>query len=123
MEDKEEKDDSKEENREFMKEILQTINKQSLGLTSSIAFYNLDLIISNSHEELLRIIVGGSKFTRDFETLKKCYLLEQKYWKDFFATPFDASPLVDLQSQNSPLPGFDIVDESSPTKGTVSRSF
>ena len=33
MEDKEEKNDYEEENREYMKEILQTINRQSLGLT------------------------------------------------------------------------------------------
>jgi hypothetical protein len=84
-----------------------------------VAFYNLHLIISNPHEELLKIIVGGSKFTGDFETWKKCYLLEQKYWKDLFATPFDASPSVHLQSQNSPPPGFDVVSESSPIKGTV----
>ncbi|XP_059431498.1 uncharacterized protein LOC132165000 [Corylus avellana] len=116
MEDKEEKQDSDEENREYMREILQTINRQSLGLASSVAFYNLHLIISNPHEELLKVTVGGSKFTGDFETLKKCYLLEQKYWKEFFATPFDASPSVDLQSQNSPPPGFDVVGESSPTK-------
>jgi hypothetical protein len=103
-----------------MKKILQTINRQSFGLASFVAFYNLHLIISNPLEELLKITDGGSKFTEDFETLKKCYLLEQKYWKDFFATPFDASPSVDLQSQNPPPPGFDVVNESSPTKGTVS---
>jgi hypothetical protein len=51
--------------------------------------------------------------------LKKYYVLKQKYWKDFFATPFNASLSVDLQSQNSPPPGFDVVGESSPTKGTV----
>jgi hypothetical protein len=66
-----------------MKEILQIINRQSLGLASFVAFYNLHLIISNPHEELLKITIGGSKFTGDFETLKKCYLLEQKYWKNF----------------------------------------
>jgi hypothetical protein len=69
-----------------MKEILQTINKQSLGLASSVAFYNLHLIISNPHEELLKINIGGSKFIGDFETLKNCYVLKQKYWMDFFAT-------------------------------------
>jgi hypothetical protein len=122
MEDKGEKDDSEEENREYMREILQTINRQSLGLASSVAYYNLHLIISNPHEELLKITVGRSKFTGDFDTLKKCYLLEQKYWKNLFQTPFDASPLVDLQSQNSTPPDFDIVDESSPIKGTVSGS-
>jgi hypothetical protein len=87
-----------------------------------MAFYNLHLIISNPHEELLKITVGGSKFTGEYETLKKCYLLEQKYWKDFFATPFAASPSVDLQSQNSPPPSFDVVGESSLNKGTVSGS-
>jgi hypothetical protein len=54
--------------------------------------------------------------------LKKCYLLEQKYWKNLFETPFDASPSVDLQSQNTPPLGFDIVGESSLIKGTVSGS-
>jgi hypothetical protein len=32
-----------------MREILQTINKQSLGLASSVVYYNLHLIISNPH--------------------------------------------------------------------------
>ena len=71
MEDKEEKDDSEEENKEYMREILQTINRQSLGLTSFVAYYNLHQIISNPHEKLLKITIGGSKFIRDFETLKK----------------------------------------------------
>ena len=79
MGDKEEKDDSEKENRKHMREILQTINRQSLGLASSVAYYNLHLIISNPHEELFKITVVGSKFTGDFETSKKCYLLEQKY--------------------------------------------
>jgi hypothetical protein len=125
MEDKEEKekkDDSEEENREYMKEILQTINRQSLGLASSVAYYNLHQNISNPQEELLKITIGGSKFTGDFETLKKCYLLEQEYCKNLFTTPFNASPSLDLQSQNSPPPGFDIVGESSSIKGTVSGS-
>jgi hypothetical protein len=116
-EEKEEKDDSEEENREYMREILQTINRQSLGLASFVAYYNLHQIISNPQEELLKITIGGSKFTGDFETLKKCYLLEQEYWKNLFTTPLNASPSLDLQSQN-----FDIVGESSPIKGTVSGS-
>jgi hypothetical protein len=121
-EEKEEKDDSEEENREYMREILQTINRQSLGLASSVAYYNLHQIISNPQEELLKITIGGSKFTGDFETLKKCYLLEQEYWKNLFTISLNASPSLDLQSQNSPPPGFDIVGESSPIKGTVSGS-
>ena len=76
MEDKEEKEDSDEENKEYMKKILQTNTRQSLGSASFMAFYNLHLIISNPHEELLKITGGGSKFIGNIPTLKKCYLLE-----------------------------------------------
>jgi hypothetical protein len=53
-----------------------------------VAFYNLYLIISNPHEKPIKITVGGSKFTGDIPTLKKCLFTEQKYWNDFFAILF-----------------------------------
>jgi hypothetical protein len=40
-----------------MKEILETINKQSLGLASSVAFYNLHLLFQTHMENFSKLIL------------------------------------------------------------------
>jgi hypothetical protein len=59
-----------------------TINKQVLSLVSIITFHNLQQLIAKPEEKPLTIktiIVGGLKYTKNIENLRRRYLLEEKY--------------------------------------------
>ncbi len=62
-----------------MRQILQTINRQVLSLASTIAFYNIHLLLQNPQAKPLTITVGGLQYTGNVEILKPRYLLEEDH--------------------------------------------
>jgi hypothetical protein len=62
-----------------MRQILQTINRQVLSLASTIAFYNIHLLLQNPQAKPLTITVGGLQYTSNVELLKRRYLLKEDH--------------------------------------------
>jgi hypothetical protein len=75
----EEEQQQSEDLQTIMRQILQTINRQVLGLASTIAFYNLHLLLQNSQAKPLTITVAGLQYTGNVKLLKRHYLLEQDH--------------------------------------------
>jgi hypothetical protein len=50
-----------------------------LDLASTIAFYNINLLLHNPQDKPLTIIVGDLQYTGNVELLKRRYLLEENY--------------------------------------------
>jgi hypothetical protein len=107
-------------------EVYKTINRQVLSLASTVAFYNLHQSIAKPDEEPLTVTVGGVKYTRNVQTLKRRFEIEEGYWKNFMCSTISQKQLFSTSNssfrskENSPPPGFESVGETSPTKGTFS---
>ena len=69
----------------YRKSCKPLIDRQVLSLASFVAFFNLRQLISNSEEKPLTIIVGGLQYIGNAEILKRHYILEEKYWRNFFS--------------------------------------
>jgi hypothetical protein len=61
-----------------------------IGVTSSVAFYNLQQTLQKPEEKTLVITVGGLQYTGNQENIGQ-NLLEQKYWTKFLTLPVDDS--------------------------------
>jgi TPP-dependent indolepyruvate ferredoxin oxidoreductase alpha subunit len=60
-----------------------------VGLASTIAFYNIHLLLHNPQEKTLTITVGGLQYTDNIELLKRHYLLEENHWKNHLPSPLN----------------------------------
>jgi hypothetical protein len=63
--------------------ISKTIDRQVLGLATTIAWYNYHRSIVFPKDNLFEVTVGGLRYTGDLERLEDCYNKEEKYWKKF----------------------------------------
>ena len=63
--------------------ISKTIDRQVLGLATTIAWYNHHRSIVFPKDNLFEVTVAGLCYTRDLERLEDCYNKEEKYWKKF----------------------------------------
>ena len=63
--------------------ISKTIDRQVLGLATTIAWYNHHRAIVFPKDNLFEVTVGGLRYTGDLERLEDCYNKEEKYWKRF----------------------------------------
>jgi hypothetical protein len=61
--------------------ISKTIDKQVLGLATTIAWYNHHRLIVFPKDNLFEVTVGGLRYTGDLERLEDHYNKEEKYWK------------------------------------------
>jgi hypothetical protein len=60
-----------------------------VGLASTIAFYNIHLLLHNPQEKTLTITVGGLQYTGNIELVKHHYLLEENHWKNHLPSPLN----------------------------------
>ena len=60
----------------FLRQIIQKINRQVVGLASTIAFYNLHQMLGNLNTKPLTVIVGGLQYTGSVKVLKR-----HIYWR------------------------------------------
>ena len=63
--------------------ILKTIDRQVLGLATTIAWYNHHRLIVFPKNNLFEVTVGGLRYIGDLERLENCYNKEEKYWERF----------------------------------------
>jgi hypothetical protein len=63
--------------------ISKTIDRQVLGLATTIAWYNHHRLIVFPKDNLFEVTVGGLRYTGDLERLEDCYNKEENYWKRF----------------------------------------
>jgi hypothetical protein len=60
--------------------ISKTIDRQVLGLSTFIAFYNNHRSIAYLTDKLLQVTVGGLRYTGKLERLEHRYKVEDKYY-------------------------------------------
>ena len=63
--------------------ISKTIDRQVLGLATTIAWYNHHRLIVFPKDNLFEVTVGGLRYTGDLERLEDCYNKKENYWKRF----------------------------------------
>ena len=63
--------------------ISKTIDRQVLGLATTIAWYNHHRLIIFPKDNLFQVTVGGLHYTGDLERLEDLYNKEEIYWKRF----------------------------------------
>ena len=63
--------------------ISKTIDKQVLGLVTTIAWYNHHRLIVFPTNNLFEVTVGGLRYTGNLERLGDLYNKKEKYWKRF----------------------------------------
>jgi hypothetical protein len=59
--------------------ISKTIDRQVLGLATTIAWYNHHHLIVFPKDSLFEVTVEGLRYTGDLERLEDCYNKEEKY--------------------------------------------
>ena len=67
----------------FLSVISKTIDRQVLGLATTITWYNHHRLIVFPTDNLFQVTVGGLCYTRNLERLGDLYNKEEKYWKRF----------------------------------------
>jgi hypothetical protein len=105
-----------DDHQNFLRNIIQTINRQVVGLASTIAFYNLQQLLVNPKTKPLTVTVGGHQYTGSVEVLKRRYLLEKNYWNNYLETSpteFEKKFLCN-NKEESPPPSFEKIADSSP---------
>jgi hypothetical protein len=76
-------EDKEKESEKILDAVHKTINRQILGLATSVAFYNLHQSIAKPNEDPLTVTVGGVKYTGNIQVLKRRFEIEENYWKNF----------------------------------------
>jgi hypothetical protein len=66
----------------------------SRDLASTIAFYNIHLLLHNPKEKPLTVTVGGLQYTGNVELLKRHYLLKENNWKK--SSPISIEEIGDI---------------------------
>jgi hypothetical protein len=105
-----------DDHQNFLRHIIQTINRQVVGLALTIAFYNLQQLLVNPNTKPLTITVGGFQYTGSVEVLNRHYLLEKNYWNNYLETSPTESEMKFLcnNKKESPPPGFEKIPDLSP---------
>jgi hypothetical protein len=121
-----EEEDKEKESEKILDVVQKTINRQILGLATSVAFYNLHQSIAKPNEDPLTVTVGGVKYTGNIQVLKRRFEIEENYWRNFMNFFIGQNPIFfssdspSGSAKHSPPPGFERVGESIPQKGTYS---
>ena len=63
--------------------ISKTIDRQVLGLATTIAWNNHHRLIVFPKDNLFEVTIGGLRYTGDLERLEDHYNKEEKFWKRF----------------------------------------
>jgi hypothetical protein len=117
----EEETTQSEDTQTILRQIIHTINKQVVGLQSTIDFYNLHLLLQNPHEKPLIVTVGGLQYTSNVELLKHRYLIEENYWKNYLQYPLkEPNKIISIQREATPPSGFERIEESPLGEGEES---
>ena len=96
--------------------ISKTIDRQVLGLATTIAWYNHHRLIVFPKDNLFEVTVGGLRYTGDLERLEDHYNKEEKYLKRFSEKSNEEVDQSDVGnfSSNSDQEESEIVKEISP---------
>ena len=96
--------------------ISKTIDRQVLGLATTIAWYNHHRAIVFPKDNLFEVTVGGLRYTGDLERLEDHYNKEEKYLKRFSEKSNEEVDQSDVGnfSSNSDQEESEIVKEISP---------
>jgi hypothetical protein len=102
--------------------ISKTIERQVLGLATTIAWYNHHRLIVFPKYNLFEVTVGGLRYTGDLERLEDLYNKEEKYWKRFFEKSSEEKYILTMESLLSDIPSVvkEFVEKNDTTGG---RSF
>ena len=102
--------------------ISKTIDRQVLGLATTIAWYNHHHLIVFPKDNLFEVTVGGLHYTGDLERLEDCYNKEEKYWKRFSEKSSEEKGFLTVENLLSDVPSAvkEFVEKNNTTGG---RSF
>ena len=103
--------------------ITKTINRQVLGLATTLAYFNHLRLLENPREKLFQITVGGLEYTGNLQNLVNCYYFEENYWYYFtqrnsdLNSPF-AHKVTVSAGRRSLSPPPDVVDLGSTSESS-----
>ena len=99
--------------------ISKTIDRQVLGLATTIVWYNHHCLIVFPKDNLFEVTIGGLRYTGDLERLKDCYNKEEKYWKRFFEKFSEEKNILTVENLLSDVPSAvkEFVEKNDTTGG------
>ena len=84
--------------------ISKTIDRQVLGLATTIAWYNHHRLIVFPKDNLFEVTVGGLRYTGDLERLEDHYNKEETYWKRFLKNLVKKKNILTVENLFSDVP-------------------
>jgi hypothetical protein len=84
--------------------ISKTIDRQVLGLATTIAWYNHHRLIVFPKDNLFKVTVGGLRYIGDLEQLEDLYNKEETYWKRFSEKSSEEKNILTVENFLSDVP-------------------
>ena len=84
--------------------ISKTIDRQVLGLATTIAWNNHHRLIVFPKDNLFEVTVGGLRYTGDLERLEDHYNKEETYWKRFLKNLVKKKNILTVENLFSDVP-------------------
>ena len=110
-----------DDHQNFLRRIIQMINKQVMGLASTIAFYNLQQMLRNPNTKPLTVTMGGLQYIGSVEVLKRRYLLKKNDWNQYLeSSPIESEKQFLCKKEESPPLGFEKIEDLSPKSNELS---
>ena len=97
-------EEERERSLNLLSVISKTIDRQVLGLATTIAWYNHHRAIVFPKDNLFEVTVGGLRYIGDLEQLEDCYNKEENYWKRFSEKSSEEKRFLTMENLLSDVP-------------------
>ena len=113
------KEERKKNSLNLLSVISKTIDRQVLGLTTKIVWYNHHQLIVFPKNNLFQVPVGGLRYTRDLEQREDLYNKEETYWKRFSEKSSEEKNILTMENLLSDVPSAvkEFVEKNETTRG------